>query len=66
MEKTRGVAESRMKRSVQALQEDFKTVRTGRASAALFDRVRVNAYEAMTPLNQIATISVPEARWIIF
>ena len=40
-------------------------IRTGRASAAIFDKVRVSAYGAKTPLNQVATVSIPEARMII-
>ena len=58
-------AEQRMKKAVAALGEDFKTVRTGRASSALFDRVSVEAYGQQTPLNQVATISVPEARLVV-
>ena len=58
-------AEQRMKRAVAALGDEFKAVRTGRASSALFDRVTVEAYGQQTPLNQVATISVPEARLVV-
>jgi ribosome recycling factor len=58
-------AEDKMKKTVQALREEFKTVRTGRASAALFDRIMVSAYGQSTPLNQVATVSVPEARLVV-
>jgi ribosome recycling factor len=55
-------ARERMAKSVEATQHEFATVRTGRASPALLDRVVVDYYGAPTPLNQIATISAPEAR----
>jgi ribosome recycling factor len=51
-----------MSRSVESAQHEFSTVRTGRASPALLDRVTVDYYGAMTPLNQLSTISAPEAR----
>jgi ribosome recycling factor len=57
-------ARERMAKSVESAQHEFSTVRTGRASPALLDRVTVDYYGAMTPLNQLATISVPEARLI--
>ncbi|TVR58190.1 MAG: ribosome recycling factor [Spirochaetaceae bacterium] len=57
--------EERMSKSVHALQEEFNTVRTGRASSALFDKVKVDYYGTPTPLNQVATISVPEARLVV-
>ncbi|MGA2455288.1 MAG: ribosome recycling factor [Solirubrobacteraceae bacterium] len=55
-------AGERMSKSVEASTHEFSTVRTGRASPALLDRVVVDYYGAMTPLNQLATISAPEAR----
>jgi ribosome recycling factor len=55
-------ARERMTKSVQSVQHEFSTVRTGRASPTLLDRVVVDYYGAMTPLNQLATISAPEAR----
>jgi len=58
-------AEERMKKAVEALQHEFNTLRTGRASAALFDKIRVEYYGTPTPLNQVATISVPEARLVV-
>jgi ribosome recycling factor len=54
----------RMVKSVEAAQHEFSTVRTGRASPSLLDRVVVDYYGAMTPLNQLATISAPEPRMI--
>ncbi len=58
-------AKERMKKSVLSLQDDFNTIRTGRASASLFDKVRVEYYGTPTPLNQLATISIPEARLVV-
>lgn len=58
-------AEDRMKKSIQALGDDFNTIRTGRASAALFDNIKVEYYGQGTPLNQVATISIPEARLVV-
>ena len=55
-------ARERMLKSAEAAQHEFSTVRTGRASPALLDRVVVDYYGALTPLNQLATISAPEAR----
>src|SRR6202045_3432711 len=57
-------ARQRMIKSTEAAQHEFSTVRTGRASPSLLDRVVVDYYGAMTPLNQLATISAPEARLI--
>jgi ribosome recycling factor len=58
-------AEIKMKKAIQALSSEFSTVRTGRASPALLDRIMVDYYGSQTPLNQIATISVPESRMLI-
>jgi ribosome recycling factor len=55
-------ARERMLKSVETAQHEFSTVRTGRASPGLLDRVTVDYYGAMTPLNQLATISAPEPR----
>ncbi len=57
-------ARERMAKSVESAQHEFSTVRTGRASPSLLDRIVVDYYGAMTPLNQLATISAPEARLI--
>jgi ribosome recycling factor len=65
MEKVNREAEGRMKKSVQALKDDFNTIRTGRASAALFERIKIDYYGQQTPLNQVATISTPEARLVV-
>jgi ribosome recycling factor len=55
----------RMEGAVSVLDEEFGGLRTGRASASLLDRVVVNAYGAEMPLNQVATVSVPEARLLM-
>lgn len=52
----------RMDKAVDSLQNDLMTLRTGRASPALLERVRVDYFGTPTPLNQLATISVPEPR----
>jgi ribosome recycling factor len=54
-----------MKKAVQALQDELVTIRTGRASPALIERLHVEYYSVSTPLNQIATISAPEARLLV-
>src|SRR6266545_6401672 len=55
-------AGSRMDKSVEHARNEFGTVRTGRASPGLLDRIMVDYYGAATPLKQLATINVPEAR----
>jgi ribosome recycling factor len=55
-------AKTRMDKSVEAMRHELTGVRTGRASAALLDRVQVDYYGTRTPLNQLAQISVPDAR----
>ena len=55
-------AQQRMGKSVESSQHEFATVRTGRASPAVLDRVVVDYYGAATQLKQLATISAPEAR----
>ena len=57
--------EDRMRKSVSALETDYLALRTGRASAAIFDKVRVDYYGQETPLNQVASVSVPEARLVV-
>lgn len=58
-------AENRMKGAVQALQEDLAGIRTGRASPALVEKLPVDYYGVQTPLQQLASISVPEARSLL-
>ena len=58
-------AERKMARAVEAMERDFKGVRTGRASTALVERIHVDYYGTQTPLNQLAGISVPEPHQIV-
>ncbi|MDR2482436.1 MAG: ribosome recycling factor [Treponema sp.] len=58
-------SEDRMKKTVASLKEGFAALRTGRASASLFDKIRVDCYGDKSPLNQVANISIPEARLIV-
>src|SRR5213078_794770 len=55
-------ARQRMTKSVEAIRHEFGSVRTGRASPALLDRISVDYYGTSTPLKQLATITTPEAR----
>ena len=57
-------AQKRMDASVEHTRTEFNTVRTGRASAALLDRVQIDYYGQQTPLKQLATINVPEPRML--
>jgi len=57
--------ESRMKKSIAALQKEFAAIRTGRANPAMFDGIRVSVYGTEMPLNQVATISCPEPRLVV-
>ncbi len=54
--------EARMAKAVEALEAELRTIRTGRASPALVERVLVSYYGSLTPLNQLAVISAPEAQ----
>jgi len=54
-----------MTKSAESLKKDFNRIRTGRASTALLDGIRVVAYDTQMPLDQVATISAPESRLII-
>ena len=65
IEEVKKNCEEKMKKTVVALKEEFNMLRTGRASSALFDKIRVNCYGESTPLNQLANISIPEARLVV-
>jgi ribosome recycling factor len=58
-------AETRMRKAMDALHHNLATIRTGRASPALLDRIHVDYYGASTPLNQLAGISAPEPRMLV-
>lgn len=65
MDTIKASAEEKMKKSITALKNEYNSIRTGRASASIFDKVKVEYYGTPTPLNQLATISIPEARLIV-
>ena len=58
-------AKSRMHKAIEALKAELATVRTGRASPGLVEHVRVDYYGAPTPLNQLSTVTAPDARLIV-
>ncbi|MEB1810119.1 MAG: ribosome recycling factor [Bacillaceae bacterium] len=58
-------AQGRMKKALDALNRELSTLRAGRANPSLLEKVTVEYYGAPTPLNQLATISVPEARMLV-
>lgn len=58
-------AEERMNKSAEALKRELATLRAGRATPALLDKIQVDYYGAMTPLNQMANISAPESRMLL-
>jgi ribosome recycling factor len=64
MEELVSDAQRRMDRSIESTRNEFNTVRTGRASAALLDRITIDYYGTPTPLKQLATINVPEPRML--
>ena len=57
--------EEKMNKTISVLQENFAEVRAGRANPAILNKVKVNYYGTPTPINQVAGISVPEARLIV-
>jgi ribosome recycling factor len=65
MHKIIAAAEERMKKTIASLKDGYAALRTGRASASLFDKIKVDYYGEKTPLNQVANISTPEARLIV-
>jgi ribosome recycling factor len=58
-------AEKKMQKAIEHLEQDLVTIRTGRANPALVDRIHVDYYGTEMPLNQLASINVPEARLIV-
>ena len=65
---TKGVISAmkgQMEKSVESLRKEYQKVRTGRATTALLDDIKVNYYDTPTPLNQVASLSIPEARVIV-
>ena len=58
-------AEVKMEKAIEVAKEDFATIRTGRANAAMFNRLTVDYYGSQTPLQQLASFQTPEARTIL-
>ncbi|MCL2600977.1 MAG: ribosome recycling factor [Treponema sp.] len=58
-------AEEKMEKTLANMKDGFASLRTGRASANLFDKIRVDCYGEKSPLNQVANVSVPEARLVV-
>ena len=58
-------ARERMDTAIKSLKTEFQKVRTGRASLALFENIRVNYYGTKTPLQQMASLSIPESRLVL-
>ena len=64
MESVKKDCKQRMDKAIKNLEKDFSKLRTGRASSSLVDGVMVNYYNTPTPLNQLASISIPDSRTI--
>ncbi|MHB1132265.1 MAG: ribosome recycling factor [Chloroflexota bacterium] len=62
---TASEVESKMRKAIDVLRRDLLTIRTGRASPALLERINVDYYGVPTPLNQVASISAPEPRLLV-
>ncbi|MDT3699406.1 MAG: ribosome recycling factor [Thermincola sp.] len=60
-----GEAEDKMKKALEVLRKDYSSMRAGRATPALLDKVMVDYYGAPTPINQMANVSVPEPRMLV-
>ncbi len=58
-------AEARMQKAIAALHDNFTTVRTGRANAMILDRIKVDYYGVMTPVNQMAAVKTPDAHMLV-
>ncbi|MDD2361672.1 MAG: ribosome recycling factor [Oscillospiraceae bacterium] len=58
-------AEERMKKTIQVLVGEYASIRAGRANPAVLDKVTVDYYDVPTPVNQVAAVSVPEARTLL-
>jgi len=57
--------DERMKRAVEAIRKELASIRTGKATTSLLDGIRVDYYGTLTPLSQVANISVPDARLLV-
>ena len=57
--------EEKMEKNIQAFTDELKTIRTGRASLSVLDHIKVDVYDSLMPINQLANLSVPESRTIL-
>jgi ribosome recycling factor len=62
LEESKKNAQARMEKTIASLNEDFKKVRTGKAQVSMLDSVRINYYGQQAPLNQVASVSTPDAK----
>ena len=65
MKETLNIAKEKMEKCIAALESEFTTIRAGRANPAVLDKIQVDYYGAMTPINNMAAISVAEARILV-
>jgi len=65
MDSVKATCDERMKKTISSLRDEFNGIRTGSASPTLLDKIRVDYYGQKSPLSQVATVSVPEARLIV-
>ena len=65
MKEQLNLAKEKMNKSLNALSNEFASIRAGRANPGVLDKVMVDYYGAPTPINQVASVSVPEARLIV-
>ena len=65
LDETMFEAEEKMEKAVEVAKEDFASIRTGRASAGMFNKLQVDYYGAPTPLQQLASFQTPEARTVL-
>lgn len=62
LEQVKKNAQARMEKTIASLNEDFKKVRTGKAQVSMLDNIRLNYYGQQAPLNQVASVSTPDAK----
>ncbi len=62
IENSKTTAKAKMEKTILAVSEDFKKVRTGKAQVSMLDAIRINYYGQLAPLNQVASVSTPDAK----
>jgi ribosome recycling factor len=65
MQESLQVYEEKMNKTLESLERDYNTIRAGRANPRVLDRIRVNYYGTLTPIQQVGNVSIPEARMIL-